>query len=82
MKSISIPGAQHRGGGDLARTVSTDREQDWPDSIEIVAKFGRKRAVYPISREMYFGLGGGSPLNGDMLMAAVERLRRGKAQAR
>lgn len=74
------------GPGELARTTTYEREQDWPDRMEIVAMWvdvspsGRKRNVrrtFAISREEFYGLGGrGAPMSGEALWAAVNRLRR------
>lgn len=70
----------------LTRTISHERNQDWPDSVEIVATFNKKstdgkivstkvRSI-PITKDQYFGLGEhGAPMSGEWLVAAIDRLR-------
>jgi len=68
--------------GDLARCVTHDPDNAWPESIEIVAYFRKpnsrrgKRVSIKISGEEFFGLTTGAPMTGDQLLGAVDRLRR------
>jgi hypothetical protein len=55
-------------------------EKRWPDEIALVATWreGKKTKVEKIviAREDFFGERGGSPMSGDQLIYAVNRLRK------
>lgn len=62
---------------DLGRAVSHDPNQDWPDRIEIVAHWDRRKRSVVIEADQFFGRNThGAPMTGEQLIAAVERLRR------
>lgn len=61
---------------DLSRIRSSERDQSWPDSLQIVATFGKTRKWLDITRDQFFGLGAhGAPLSGEALISAIDRLR-------
>ena len=67
--------------GDLARTITHERESDWPCLVEIVAYFGKegrkgKRRSITISADEFFGRTTGAPISGDALIGMIDRLRR------
>lgn len=62
---------------DLGRAVSRDPSQEWPDRIEIVAHWGKRRRSEIIDADQFFGRAThGAPMTGEQLIAAVERLRK------
>jgi hypothetical protein len=67
--------------GDLSRAITHEADESWPTMIEVVAYWGegrkgRRRSI-EIPADQFFGRGSyGAPLNGDQLIAMVERLRR------
>lgn len=69
--------------GDLARAVSHDPDESWPELIEIVAYWGynrgrrgRRRSI-SIEADQFFGRGKhGAPMSGEAVIAMVERLRK------
>ncbi len=68
--------------GDLARVVTHDPSDEWPDRIEIVAIWarnggrGRRRAI-GINADQFFGRGQfGAPMSGEQLIGMVEKLRK------
>lgn len=63
----------------LSRVRSIEQEQDWPDSISIVAKWGKKTSEFVITKDHFYGYGiHGAPLNGDQLLHQINTLRRQK----
>ncbi len=77
-----MPEPQH---GDLARAVTHEADDTWPEIIEIVAYWsyergrrGKRRAI-TISADAFFGRNGhGAPMSGDELIAKIHQLRRDK----
>lgn len=64
----------------LKRAKTVERDQDWPDSLIVVATRGDKTRTMEISKGEFFGLGSyGAPLSGDALIAKIDKLRRGRA---
>jgi len=69
--------------GDLSRAVTHEADESWPTIIEITAYWskdgsrrGRRRSI-EIPADQFFGRGAhGAPLDGNALIAMVERLRR------
>lgn len=66
---------------DLSRAVTHEADNSWPTMIEVVAYWGDgrrgKRRSIEIPEDQFFGRGSyGAPLNGDQLIAMVERLRK------
>ena len=70
--------------GDLNRLISHDPDETWPTLIEIVTYYGPKdaprkgrRRSIEIDADQFFGRGRfGAPMNGEQLIAMVERLRK------
>ncbi len=63
----------------LTRANVREREQDWPDSIKIVATWGKKKREMEITKAQFFGQGvHGAPINGDQLIHMIHTLRRQK----
>lgn len=79
--AINIPGS-NLPAGDLARCKTTELNDEWPVSLEIVAYFGehkRRRKSVVISAAEFFGRDGfNAPMTGDMVIGLIERLRRGR----
>jgi hypothetical protein len=67
---------------DLARSVQHEPSYEWPESIKIQIKWRDKydRPIirsHEISADEFFGTGNyGAPMNGDQLIAYIERMRR------
>ena len=66
---------------DLARTITHERPENWPTTIEIVAYYGKegrkgKRRSITISADEFFGRTTGAPISGDALIGMIDRLRR------
>ena len=70
--------------GDLAKTLSHDPSEEWPDKIEIVAYWARnggrgRRRKIQINADQFFGRGQfGAPMSGEQLIGIIEQLRKGK----
>ena len=63
---------------ELSRAIRHEREQEWPDALEIKATFGKKTKALIITKDQFFGTGNyGAPISGDWLISAIDRLRRG-----
>ena len=63
--------------GDLARTTSLERDREWPDSICLMARRGKKSKMVEITKEQYYGTGNhGAPMSGDWLLMQIDKLRR------
>ena len=68
--------------GDLSKTTSHEPGHEWPSRIEIralwkTAKGGHRVRSIHISGDQFFGHGQfGAPMNGDQLIAMIERLRK------
>lgn len=61
----------------LTRVRSQEREQQWPDSIKLVATRGKRKREIEITKEQFFGIGSsGAPINGDQLIHMIHTLRR------
>lgn len=69
-------------GGDLARAVSHEPDQSWPDMVKVQIHWkdaeGRVSVrTRVISADEFFGTGSfGAPMNGDALIAIIELMRR------
>ena len=73
----------HLPQGDLSRVISHDPENEWPDTIEIrarwkTAKGGNRYASIHITGDEFFGRTTGAPLSGDQVIGIINRLRRQK----
>ena len=69
--------------GDLNRLISHDPDEGWPSHIEVTAIWSKdgsrkgKRRSLEIDADQFFGRGRfGAPMNGEQLIAMVERLRK------
>ena len=61
----------------LTRTRTQERESEWPDSIKLVATWGKKKREVEIPKSQFFGTGThGAPINGDQLVHMIHTLRR------
>lgn len=68
--------------GDLARTVSHEPDQEFPDRVELRVIWNDpsglpRDRVMTISADQFFGHGAfGAPMSGDYLVQTIERMRR------
>lgn len=78
-----MPKNVYVGPGDLARTVSREADQTWPDGgveIRLHWNIGDDETAFRthhVSADEFFGRGDcGAPISGDALIQAIDRLRR------
>jgi hypothetical protein len=70
--------------GELARAITHESSDDYPNLIEIVAWWGEggrhgKRRSIEIPADQFFGRAGyGAPITGDQLILMIEQLRKRK----
>lgn len=68
--------------GDLARAITHESNDDWPQLFEFVAYFGGegrrgKRRSITITADQYFGRGQyHAPMTGDQMLQIIEKLRK------
>lgn len=71
---IDIPKSQ------LSGAIVHEREDDWPESLLIVAKVGKRTFTEAITKDQFFGRNNfGAPLTGDQVLQIINRLRRMRA---
>lgn len=64
---------------DLSRAKTNEREQDWPDDLRIVAKWGQKTRTVVLTADEFFGRGiHGAPMTADSLFHRINTLRKSK----
>lgn len=67
---------------DMDRIPSANPDQTWPEKVEIRMHWERADGSHAttstvITKDEFFGLGGvGAPMNGEALIATIERQRR------
>lgn len=66
---------------DLSRAIAHEQEQEWPDSIAIVATWKDGDKTTTVTREIpadqFFGNGAfGAPISGQWFIATIDRMRK------